>query len=99
MTESFTLIAGINNSFLVSIFFKAKTPVVVSSETPLISFNKSLYSLCIKAVRSPPSSRIILGFQSFLPSMVCFTHHQYSSSVSPFQANTGIPAFAIAAAA
>ena len=26
-------------------------------------------------------------------------HHQYSSSVSPFQAKTGIPAAAIAAAA
>ena len=26
-------------------------------------------------------------------------HHQYSSSVSPFQANTGMPASAIAAAA
>ena len=26
-------------------------------------------------------------------------HHQYSSSVSPFQANTGMPALAIAAAA
>ncbi len=26
-------------------------------------------------------------------------HHQYSSSVSPFQANTGMPAAAIAAAA
>ena len=31
--------------------------------------------------------------------MVRSTHHQYSSSVSPFQANTGIPAAAIAAAA
>ena len=29
----------------------------------------------------------------------CSVHHQYSSSVSPFQANTGIPASAIAAAA
>ena len=29
----------------------------------------------------------------------CSVHHQYSSSVSPFQANTGIPAAAIAAAA
>ena len=55
--------------------------------------------MCISAVRSPPSSKIIFGFQSFLPSIVCLTHHQYSSSVSPFQANTGIPAFAIAAAA
>ena len=31
--------------------------------------------------------------------MVRSTHHQYSSSVSPFQANTGTPAAAIAAAA
>ena len=30
-------------------------------------------------------------FQSFVPSIVCLTHHQYSSSVSPFQAKTGIP--------
>ena len=29
----------------------------------------------------------------------CSVHHQYSSRVSPFQANTGIPASAIAAAA
>ena len=29
----------------------------------------------------------------------CSTHHQYSLKVSPFQANTGIPATAIAAAA
>ena len=29
----------------------------------------------------------------------CSVHHQYSSSVSPFQANTGMPAAAIAAAA
>ena len=85
--------------FPTSIFFNAKTPVVVSSETPLIFFNMSLYSLCIKAVRSPPSSKIIFGFQSFFPSIVCFTHHQYSSSVSPFQAKTGIPVLAIAAAA
>ena len=29
--------------------------------------------------------------------MVCSTHHQYSSSVSPFHAKTGIPAAAMAA--
>ncbi len=29
----------------------------------------------------------------------CSVHHQYSSSVSPFQANTGMPAAAMAAAA
>ena len=42
VTESFTFIAGINNFFSLSILFKARTPVVVSSETPLIDFNKSL---------------------------------------------------------
>jgi len=41
----------------------------------------------------------MFAFHSFFPSMVCFTHHQYSSSVSPFHANTEIPAIAIAAAA
>ena len=32
-------------------------------------------------------------------SSACSVHHQYSSSVSPFQAKTGMPAAAIAAAA
>jgi hypothetical protein len=31
--------------------------------------------------------------------MVCSTHHQYCSSVSPFQANTAMPAAAMAEAA
>jgi hypothetical protein len=51
------------------------------------------------AVKSPPSSRSIFGFQSGFPIIVCLIHHKYSSSVSPFQAKTGIPALAIAAAA
>ena len=79
--------------------FKALTPVVVSSETPLTFFNKSLYLSCNNIVRSPPSSNIRFGFQSFFPLIVCSMHHQYSSSVSPFHANTGIPFAAIAAAA
>ena len=99
VTESFTLIAGINNLFSFSNLFKALTPVVVSSETPLIFFNKSLYLSCNNIVRSPPSSNIRFGFQSFFPLIVCSMHHQYSSSVSPFHANTGIPFAAIAAAA
>ena len=97
-TENNEPIATIEKDDVV-IFFNFRTPVVVSSETPLTSFSNSLKSLCIKAVRSPPSSKIILTFQSFFPSIVCLTHHQYSSSVSPFQAKTGTPAFAIAAAA
>ena len=34
-----------------------------------------------------------------LKTIVCSTHQTYSSSVSPFQAYTGTPVFAIAAAA
>ena len=40
VTESFTLIAGINNLLSFSNLFKALTPVVVSSETPLIFLRK-----------------------------------------------------------
>ena len=99
VTESFTFIAGIKSELSFSILMSALIPVVVSSETPFTSCNKSLYSLCIIAVRSPPSSRSIFGFQSFLASIVCLIHQRYSSSVSPFHAYTGIPALAIAAAA
>ena len=50
-------------------------------------------------VKSPPSSKIIFGFQSEEPSIVCLMHQSYSSSVSPFHAKTGIFLLAIAAAA
>ena len=50
-------------------------------------------------VRSPPSSRIMLGRQPLGPSMVRPMHQSYSSSVSPFQAKTGTPASAMAEAA
>src|SRR5437660_1488129 len=46
--------------------------------------------LCTSSVASPPSSRIMLGPPSGQVS-ACSVHHQYSSSVSPFQANTGTP--------
>src|ERR1035438_601763 len=47
--------------------------------------------LCTSIVASPPSSRIMFG--PFSPGQVSAwsAHHQYSSSVSPFQANTGMP--------
>ena len=41
VTESFTLIAGTKSELSFSILFKALIPVVVSSETPLISFIRS----------------------------------------------------------
>jgi hypothetical protein len=47
--------------------------------------------LCRSSVASPPSSTICVGP---LPSghiRASLVHHQYSSSVSPFQANTGMP--------
>ena len=57
----------------------------------------------ISSVASPPSSMMSCGPRKPpLPSgkvSASFVHHQNSSSVSPFQANTGTPAAAIAAAA
>src|SRR6266508_6114972 len=51
--------------------------------------------LCTSSVASPPSSRIMFGPPGTSPwpgqSSACSVHHQYSSSVSPFQANTGTP--------
>ncbi len=48
---------------------------------------------------SPPSSRIMFGCSPFGQRNVWSMHHQYSSRVSPFQAKTGMPAAAMAAAA
>src|SRR3954453_9322968 len=48
--------------------------------------------LCTSSVTSPPSSRIMLGPPPPGQLITCSVHHQYSSSVSPFQANTGTPA-------
>ncbi len=65
--------------------------VVASGTSP--SFSNSA-PLCTSSVASPPSSRIMLGPSSPLVTghvIICSVHHQYSSSVSPFQANTGMP--------
>ena len=128
VTESFTLIAGNNNSLRSNILYKRITPVVVSSVTPLIpaairvhlvgsvlrprckrprtiassaldavvgsgtspDFSYST-PLCNNNVASPPSSRIMFGPSPSGHVIICSVHHQYSSSVSPFQANTGTP--------
>jgi hypothetical protein len=51
-------------------------------------------------VRSPPSSKIMLsGFPPSNAKRVCSMHQSNSSSFMPFQAYTGYPAAAIAAAA
>ena len=51
-------------------------------------------------VRSPPSSRIMFGALPPAKAFSCASMHStYSASVSPFQAKTGTPVFAMAAAA
>src|SRR5215469_8732377 len=47
--------------------------------------------LCTSRVASPPSSSSMFGPVSPSQVRACWVHHQYSSSVSPFQANTGVP--------
>ena len=47
--------------------------------------------LCTSSVASPPSSRIMVGPSWPGQRSSCSVHHQYSSSVSPFQAKTGTP--------
>ncbi len=55
--------------------------------------------LCTTSVASPPSSRIMLGPPPSGQRSARSVQSQYSSSVSPFHAKTGMPAAAIAAAA
>ena len=100
VTESLTLTAGTFRVPLSSISCRRCTPVVVSSVIPCTLSSMSGYFSWSIAVRSPPSSSTILASQGW-PSfkMVCSKHQSYSSSVSPFQANTGTPPAAIAAAA
>src|SRR5437899_6308340 len=47
--------------------------------------------LCTTSVASPPSSTISVGPLPSGHSSASLVHHQYSSSVSPFHANTGVP--------
>ena len=47
--------------------------------------------LCTSSVASPPSSTIWVGPEPSGHISASLVHHQYSSSVSPFHANTGMP--------
>ena len=60
-----------------------------SGATPDFSMSRPRWT---SSVASPPSSRIMLANESPGQSRICWVHHQYSSSVSPFQAKTGTPA-------
>jgi hypothetical protein len=48
-------------------------------------------ALCTNSVASPPSSTISDGPAPSGHTSASTVHHQYSSSVSPFQAKTGVP--------
>ncbi len=58
-----------------------------SGTAPAFSNSAPLWT---RSVASPPSSRIMFGSPSGQVS-AWSVHHQYSSSVSPFQAKTGTP--------
>src|ERR1700728_3294889 len=128
VTESLTLIAGNLSSPALSISYRRRTPVVVSSVTRLISATALVHlpgwsaselrswsrmtshssespspadgtapaasysaPLCTNRVASPPSSRIMFDDCPSVQVSACTVHHQYSSSLSPFQAKTGMP--------
>src|SRR6516165_8762593 len=65
---------------------------------PRIPANRSGCLSCRILVASPPSSSTMFGVQPRGPRRLCSMHHSYSSSLSPFQAKTGTPRAAIAAA-
>src|SRR3954451_819769 len=56
--------------------------------TPAASYSVPMW---ISSVASPPSSTIESGPEPSGQLSICSVHHQYSSSVSPFQAKTGMP--------
>src|ERR1039458_9018265 len=64
-----------------------------------LSPSSSSYPLWISSVTSPPSSTTSSGPLPPLCLSAWYVHHQYSSSDSPFHANTGTLVAAIAAAA
>ena len=71
--------------------FSSSLSVVEGSGTepaPAASYSTPWWT---SSVASPPSSRIMFGPLSPSHLRHCWVHHQYSSSVSPFQAKTGVP--------
>src|SRR5690625_1524256 len=67
------------------------SPSPADGTAPTFSYSAPLWT---SIVASPPSSRIMFGPPSG-HSSACLVHHQYSSSVSPFQAKTGTPVGAL----
>ncbi len=70
--------------------YSSESAVDGSGAEPAFSNSTPLWT---RRVASPPSSRIMFGppVGVFGQVSACSVHHQYSSSVSPFQAKTGTP--------
>src|SRR5262245_2521092 len=66
----------------------ADSAVDGSGTAPAFSYSTPLWT---SSVASPPSSTIMFGPSPSGQRSTCSVHHQYSSSVSPFQAYTGTP--------
>ena len=87
VTESLTLMAGMGSFPFLSLSYSLKTPVVVSSDRPLIPETSSGNLSKTMLVKSPPSSRIIFrGFLSSPKKRVCSMHQSNSFSFIPFHA-------------
>src|SRR5690554_3433734 len=87
VTESLTLIQGTGRFPFFILSYNRCTPVVVSSDIPLMPATSSGYLSNTILVRSPPSSRIIFKGSLCSPkNRVCSIHQSNSSSESPFQA-------------
>ena len=69
--------------------YSSLSAVAGSGTAPAASYSTPLWT---SSVASPPSSRIMFGPSPSGHVSACSVHHQYSSSVSPFQAKTGMPA-------
>merc|ERR1719321_1631531 len=94
-------------SFLMDSRIKASTHLNSAFVVEAGSGKDPSFSYCVSYFRpswmsivaSPPSSTIMSGPSRPGQGSICSVHHQYSSRVSPFHANTdAVPAFAIAAA-
>jgi len=71
-----------------TIRYSSESSAVAAGTAPAFSNSTPL---CTSRVASPPSSRIMFGPLSPSQRSAWSVHHQYSSRVSPFQANTGTP--------
>src|SRR5215212_12188904 len=87
VTETLTLIAGNSRSRMTAYSSESSSPAVGTAP----AFSNSV-PLWISRVASPPSSSSMLGPLPSGQVSICSVHHQYSGSVSPFQAKTGVPA-------